>query len=328
MKSLVERAKKGAAYLLQNCGGLSPNDRILIIHDPETRSASDVVCEAARGAGFEPMRAEAPVAIMHGQEPPQSVAAAMATVTLIVGMTSKSMAHTQARIDAGAAGARYLSLPEYSLALLADPGLIVDYRGTAPRVRRVTDIFTKGRRARVTTDLGTDVTLNIEGRVGNCCSGIVTVGGDLGSPPDIESNVSPVEADSEGVLIVDGSIPYPGLGLLQDTVLFRVRGGRISDIECKRNGALVKQLDGLFSLHDPAATRVLAELGLGFNDKASLSGVMLSDEGAAGTGHFGFGSNSTVGGKNSVPFHLDCVFRKPTVVVDGFTIMMEGQLQC
>ena len=56
-------------------------------------------------------------------------------------------------------------------------------------------------------------------------------------------------------------------------------------------------------------SRVLAELGIGFNKKAKLTGMMLTDEGSAGNIHFGFGSNYTVGGKNKVSFHIDIVVK-------------------
>ena len=43
---------------------------------------------------------------------------------------------------------------------------------------------------------------------------------------------------------------------------------------------------------------------------------MLTDEGAKGHIHFGFGSNFTVGGKNKVNFHVDLVTSDMDVYVD------------
>ena len=53
---------------------------------------------------------------------------------------------------------------------------------------------------------------------------------------------------------------------------------------------------------------------------------MLTDEGALGTMHLGFGSNSTVGGLNNVSFHLDFVLRLPTISVDGVVIVDKGKV--
>jgi leucyl aminopeptidase (aminopeptidase T) len=78
----------------------------------------------------------------------------------------------------------------------------------------------------------------------------------------------------------------------------------------------VKELEALFEKYGKKA-RVLAEFGIGFNEAAELCGNMLMDEGCYGTFHFGFGSNSTVGGKNVVGFHLDFVFYGNEFEIDG-----------
>ena len=70
----------------------------------------------------------------------------------------------------------------------------------------------------------------------------------------------------------------------------------------------------------------MAEFGIGLNPKAELCGRMLEDEGCMGTVHFGFGSNSTIGGKNKINFHLDLVMKEPTVMIDGKVIIQKGDL--
>ena len=72
---------------------------------------------------------------------------------------------------------------------------------------------------------------------------------------------------------------------------------------------------------------VLAECGVGLNPAATLTGVMLTDEGSLGTVHFGFGSNSTVGGINEIAFHVDFVCRAATMSVDGKVIIQKGHIE-
>jgi leucyl aminopeptidase (aminopeptidase T) len=86
-------------------------------------------------------------------------------------------------------------------------------------------------------------------------------------------------------------------------------------------------LERLFKTAGSDKALVLAECGVGLNEKAKLTGTMLTDEGAYGTMHFGFGSNATVGGVNDVAFHLDFVFRSPTLTVDGKTVLERGELR-
>ena len=85
--------------------------------------------------------------------------------------------------------------------------------------------------------------------------------GDLGSPPDVESNISPLETGSEGVVVVDGSIPYPGIGLLASPVVLFVEDGKITRFDGDR--AVVERLESLFRGIGSTKAYVLAECGVG-----------------------------------------------------------------
>ena len=54
----------------------------------------------------------------------------------------------------------------------------------------------------------------------------------LGSSTDIKANISLVENASDCIAVIDGSIPYPSLGLLAEPVRLSVTGGRVAE----RNG--------------------------------------------------------------------------------------------
>lgn len=317
-----ELARAGARHLVTHCGRLLPDENVVIVSDPSTRAVGDLLTQEAKVVSGNVIWMEIPLLTMHGQEPGTEVAQKLLQADLIFGVTSKSMAHTNARRSACEAGARYLSLPEYSLELLADSALTIDYVQAGDLARKMADVFTHGSFARITTELGTDITLHMDGRTGNCCPGYVGHPGELGSPPDVEANVSPLETRSNGIVVVDGAIPYPGLGLLEHPIEMRVEEGVIVDIA--GDESIVCKLTELFDSADPRRTRVLAECGVGLNPLAKLSGIMLTDEGAMGTMHFGFGSNATVGGENDVSFHLDFVFTNPTLEVDSVLIIDNG----
>jgi len=312
-----------ARHLLSNCGHVARADRVLVLYDQRTKAIGETFASTARGMAARVDLLEAPEAPMHGVEPPAAIADAMSRADLIVGLTYMSLAHTNARRQACQRGARYLSMPEYSRDLLRDPSLMVDYRKQAPVVRRMADAFTAGRSARITTKLGTDIRLDIRDRIGNYCPGFVVNPGDLGSPPDIEANVSPVETASEGVVVVDGSIPCREIGKLTRPVVLHVSGGKIRRFESEDRRTL-EILEKLFRDVGSDNAYVLAECGVGLNDKATLTGIMLTDEGAMGCMHFGFGSNATVGGLNAVPFHLDFCFTAATLKVDDNILIQDG----
>src|SRR5206468_11476204 len=69
----------------------------------------------------------------------------------------------------------------------------------------------------------------------------------------------------------------------------------------------------------------LAELGVGTNEKATLTGNVLEDEKILGTIHVAFGASAGIGGTVSVPIHLDCVVMDASLVVDGTQVLDAGQ---
>ena len=81
----------------------------------------------------------------------------------------------------------------------------------------------------------------------------------------------------------------------------------------------------LLTMHGEDGTNI-AELGIGTNEKAILTGEILEDEKIQGTCHVAFGASAGIGGTVQVPVHLDCIVMKPTVELDGEAIVRDGEL--
>ena len=81
----------------------------------------------------------------------------------------------------------------------------------------------------------------------------------------------------------------------------------------------------LLSAHGEDGTSV-AELGIGTNEEAILTGNILEDEKILGTAHVAFGASAAIGGEVQVPVHLDCVVMHPEVSVDGEPLLRGGEL--
>ena len=293
--------------------------------DAQTKPVGNCFSEAAQSLGGSVFLVETPIAKMHGEEPSAVAAQAILNADLVLGLRNKSMAHTNARLAMTENGGRYLSLPDYTLELLNDPSVQVDYAAQFENVLAISDALTKGSKLSVITEAGTEIQMDVAGRFGNCCPGFVKNKGDLGSPPDIEANTSPLENSANGVIVVDGSIPFTGFGLLHEPITLEIKDGKISKISGNQRD--VDKLEVLFASHGNSKSRILAECGVGLNPAAKLTGVMLTDEGSLGTIHFGFGSNSTVGGINEIAFHVDFVCRDATMSVDGNVIIQKGQIK-
>jgi leucyl aminopeptidase (aminopeptidase T) len=93
----------------------------------------------------------------------------------------------------------------------------------------------------------------------------------------------------------------------------------------RATGEAGERLLELLQAHGEDGTNV-AELGIGTNEKAILTGNLLEDEKILGTAHVAFGASAAIGGTVQVPVHLDCVVMRPTVTVDGREIVRDGDL--
>lgn len=313
-------AESGAWQLVVTCGAVVASEAALVVADAATEPAARLVLAALdeRGAASRLLVTDGPA--MHGLEPLPDVAAAMLQSDVVFGMTTASMAHSNARNQATRAGARYLSLPGYSIEALASPALQADFRGITPAADALAGALSDAAVIVVESAAGTDLRASAAGRTGNSAPGWCDGPGSLASPPDAEANVAVLETSAEGRIVADGSVTAPGLGLLRAPIVLDVEAGRVT--RCA--GELAPMLEALLRAPADGAASTVAEIGLGLNPLARLSGWMLEDEGCLGTVHVGVGANATIGGRNEVPFHVDLVLRGATVTADG--VLLEPAL--
>lgn len=308
--------------ILINAGNLKKDEKVLILYDASTLNIAKAFNDEVKKVTSAFNLIQIPSYTQHGMEPPNTVANEMLMVDLVICLTKYSLAHSKARLRANDLGIRFLSLPDYSIRILKNKALLVNFKKYLSSVKKITEIFSKGKRAKIVTDIGTDLVIDLSSRKGNCCPGFVDENYKLGSPPDIEANIAPVEEGSNGIIVVDGSITCEEIGLLKKPITMEIINGKIKSFDGE-NEKDIKSLNNLFSSDNK---KILAELGIGFNDAAELCGNMLIDEGAAGCIHFGFGSNVTIGGSNNVNFHLDFVIKSPTLYIDDNIIIENGSL--
>ena len=317
-------ASKGAKILVENCLNIKPKENVLIVTDTNmleiTELLASVVSEREATVTITVM---APLPAP-GMEPPVPVAAAMKAADVIMMLTTHTITPSQARQEAQKTGARILSLGSYTIDVLLSEALMVDFITLKPVVEGVADRLTRAEKVRITSEMGTDLELSLGDRKAHALTNVCHEKGTLGSPPDVEAYIAPIEDTAEGILYLDGSICLPEFGLLKDPIKLTFRKGRIIKIEGEEEARRFKEK--LESFDDPEMYR-LAELGIGLNPKAKLLGNPLIDEGALGTAHIALGLNYTYGGIiKEAKTHIDCIFRRPTIELDGKPILKRGDL--
>ena len=305
------------ARLLGTCMGLKEGESLLVVTDIPTREIGEALFEAGMG-----MRALAVLLVMaptgrHGAEPPAPVGEAMKAADVVVCPTQFSLTHTQARLAASRAGARIATMPGITREMFFAGAVSADYQAVAERTRQLADLLTAARTARVVGP-GWELRMSLEGRTGVASTGLYRGKGESGNLPSGEAYVAPVEGTAEGEVVVDGSIA--GIGKLEEPVRLVIRGGRLVSADGSAGSRLLELLG------DAPEARNVAELGIGTNDKARLSGVVLEDEKIYGTVHLAFGDNSTFGGNTRAGVHIDVVILRPDLYLDDRLVVSSGRL--
>ena len=300
---------------LEECLAVRAGDTVLVVTDIDLQPIGEAFFQAARE-----LRAEAAIITMlprdnHGQEPPAMVAAAMGQARVAVLATAKSLSHTRARQQANAAGARIASLPGATAAMLQRT-LAVDYRAMAADCEHYAAILTAGSQVHLTTPAGTDLTFSIAERQGRSDTGLYRQPGAFGNLPAGEAYIAPVEGTARGILVIDGALA--GFGVLEHPLRIQVEEGKAVAVSGGREARL---LEDIFDRYGPAS-RNIAELGLGLNPLARLTGNVLEDEKVRGTVHIALGDNTTFGGRVEAPSHLDGILLQPTLAIDGQQVLL------
>ena len=180
------------------------------------------------------------------------------------------------------------------------------------------------RRVRVTTALGTDFTVSIEGRPALEVTPIKKRGQMMGPVPLwAEVAFAAVEDYTRGVAVVDGVMLGIGLpGQVKEPIRWTLEAGRCVAIEGGDEARRLREaIDGVENAD------VVGEFAFGTSDKAPFGTP--SEKGRVGTVHLALGDNHNAypGGQNVCSLHLDGVFLNATMLIedDGTHILKDGE---
>ncbi|MFM9280575.1 aminopeptidase [Paenibacillus jiagnxiensis] len=301
--------------VLQSCLGLKAEETFLVVADDVKKELAEALYEAGKQLGAEAMLVVMKERLKSGEEPPLAISIAMAQSNVVVCVTKHSLTHTLARKQAAAAGARLATMPGITEDMFLEGAISADYNQVKALTEKVTAMLTPAEAVRIEKG-GYTLTFSIAGREGVPSTGMYLNPGESGNLPSGEAYIAPLEGTAEGQILIDGSMA--GIGKLSSPLLLTIEQGRIVKAEGPDGPRLLEILgdgDG----------RMLAEFGIGTNDKARITGVVLEDEKVYGTIHVAFGSNNTFGGTISAGVHLDGVVGQPDVYLDEKLIMKSGK---
>jgi leucyl aminopeptidase (aminopeptidase T) len=305
---------RAVSTVVERCLAVRAGESVLVVADPDREALGHALHAAALAADADSVLTVLPPRPQRGTEPPPTVAAAFAAADVFLAPCLPSLSHTTARKAASEAGARGATLPGVTEDLLARL-MSVDFDRMAARSRAVADLLTSGAEARLTCPSGSELTLDLSERAAIADDGDLTARGAFGNLPCGEGFIAP--RFGEGRLM---ATTVGGLGRGDAPVEIEVERGQIAHAHGDLGAAFVAHLTAHGDLG-----RTLAELGVGTNDRATMTGNVLEDEKVLGTVHVAFGASAGIGGTVSVPVHDDCVVVDPTLTVDGTVVVDAGR---
>jgi leucyl aminopeptidase (aminopeptidase T) len=300
---------------LRRCLAVQPGEDVLVVADAAKADIGQALRDEAERMGADATLALTTARPVNGEEPAPSVAAAMAACDVFVAPTSWSISHTRARKAATDAGARGATMPTVTRDMLARL-MAADFDRMGRRSRAIADLLTAAETAHVTCPRGTDLRLDLSGRTAIADDGDLTRKGAFGNLPCGEGFVAPL--GGEGTVVASS---LAAIGLADPPAVLTVEGGALTMAEGPEGARLLAMLRGA----GERGTN-LAELGVGTNERAGLTGVILEDEKMLGTVHVAFGASAAIGGTVAVPVHLDVLVTDATLTIGDTPVLDAGRM--
>ena len=308
--------EQAVVTVVERCLRVQAGETVLVVADPDSTAIGQALLQASRAAGGDAVLTILPPNPRRGTEPPAPVAAALAAADVFIAPCLPSLSHTSARKRACELGHRGATLPGVTADMLARL-MSTDFDALAARCRAVAALLTAADDAHLTCPRGTDLRLDLRGRDGISDEGDLGAPGAFGNLPCGEGFMSP--AGGEGTIATS---VLAAVGLTDEPVRLTVRDGALTGADGGGDAAR-RFLDAL-DAHGPLG-RNLAELGVGTNDRATVTGNILEDEKILGTTHVAFGASAGIGGTVTVAVHLDVVVFEPSLRIGDTAVLGGGR---
>jgi leucyl aminopeptidase (aminopeptidase T) len=323
MGNRMMKLKKATTMALNHYMSLDESETCLVLTDEADSEIKDIALafhESAVKKGREGFYMVMTERKLNGEEPPEFIVDVMREVDVVVAVTKKSLANTAAVFKAARIGSRIAILPEMNAETLIRT-INVDYRKTVALTSKVAEVLDGAKKIRMTSPLGTDIEFNIEGRRINEMNGMLNNLTSFGHMPGGEVSVTPIEDQTNGVIVLDSSGSL--IGKIENPVTIEIENG----IAVKTSGLGGEARIFARYLHKGGAeAKTLSEVGFGTNHRAMLTGNIIEDMKMPGVVHIGFGNNLSLFGKIYVPMHNDGTIKSATVWVDDQMLIENGQL--
>lgn len=315
--------EQGARIIVQDWLQAQPEDVLHFITDETKLREANAFSQAAEAFGAIPKVSILPSDSVQSGDSIEEMRQIMSYATAIVGATNYSFITTNAVSYALRRGARFLSLPlstNDGSSLMEQEFLKMDPGKAAALGKPMLRALRRWDSVHVTTALGTDITLSVKGRRPGLFNGVAARPGVCASA-SFEVYIPPVETETTGRVVLDGSMGY--IGLVKEPLELRFERGRLVEIADTADGRRLREYIESFG---DGEMYCAAEFGIGLNQISRCRGASyIEDESTYGTFHIGFGRNLALGGDHNAAGHFDIVVHRPTIAAGEDIIMRDGR---
>lgn len=310
MEPMADAARDAMTHVLD----LEPSDRVLVVTDPETAGCGEAFALGAERHGCTVTIYRLASAGRPLTEIPADLLPLLDQATVVVNALVGNADEVPFRLKwihtiESTGRIRLGHSPGIDEDMMIAGALRVDYAAMEAAAIRLHDGFRDADSVRITTPAGTDLTLELTGRVLlDDLHATVHYGANL---PCGEVYCAPLETGANGVLVVDGC--FGDYGLVPSPIRISVRQGRAGEVTGDDN-EVVRIITNLLDADEGA--RTIAEFGIGLNPGARLTDRMLEAEKVLGTAHVAFGDNEGIGGGQSRScMHVDYLMKEPKIEI-------------
>ncbi|NOZ62065.1 MAG: aminopeptidase [Calditrichaeota bacterium] len=315
----MTRLGKAINKIIFECLKIRNSESLLVIADEANSEVGNLFLKKAADRKVESYLLKIPTPKSADSDPSPALRRFIGNANAIVLATEPPLVHSKIIAHACHNGGRVICLNETDMAVL-EQAVNADYRFVERVSRRIADIFSIGRNVAVQTRAGTNITFKISRHKGNANHGCARSAGEFGILPAGEAYVTPDKGTMRGIVVVDGSVPE--IGLVKSSLKLYVKNGFVTQIIGDELAAAIRKRIKPFGKNG----RNVAEFGVGTNPEVELYGNSLADEKKFGTAHIALGNHLFEGGSTVTKLHLDMIFQKPTITIDGRPLIVSGKL--
>ncbi len=199
----------------------------------------------------------------------------------------------------------------------------VEYEKMQKLGRKLATTLEKSQEVKITNPDGTDLGFTLEDRKAHVHDGIIDdedieMGAIFAELPAGAVVVAPNETSANGILT--SNISFPQAGRVIENISLDFENGKFKSFVGGKN---IEVIENMWEKATGDKDKI-GWLTLGLNPKANLG--FLNNPIVLGTASIGIGENKELGGKNDSDWGLSVTLVKPTVKLDGKTIVEQGKL--